>query len=111
MVLPPEPHGFFVHGILLKCPGNLLPPRLGGMHRLDLVFQLGHFHFQKWPRVVRVVMLKMPSLSCQRTLPVVHNGDGGLQPRVPRSPIHTPVNALVSALDNPWTATDGYDNS
>jgi hypothetical protein len=34
------------HGIVLKRLGNLLPPRLGGRHRLHLAFQLGHFRFQ-----------------------------------------------------------------
>jgi hypothetical protein len=46
MVLPPKPHGFFIHGLVLKRSGNLLPPRSGGLHRFQLAFHLGHFRFQ-----------------------------------------------------------------
>jgi hypothetical protein len=55
--------------------------------------------------------LKTLYLSCLLTVPIVHSGDGGLQPWAPRSPIHAPEDVLVSALDNPWTAKEEYDNS
>jgi hypothetical protein len=87
------------------------PTTVGWSARLPSDFSTWSLPLPRRPRVVRVVMLKTPYLSFLLTLPVVHSGDGGLQPWAPRSLIHAPEDALVSALDHPWTATERYDNS
>jgi hypothetical protein len=86
------------------------PTTVGMSAALPAGFSTWSLLLPRRPRGVPVVMVKTPYLSFLRILPVVQNGDGGARRRRPRSPIYTPEDALVPALDHPWTAKDGYDN-
>src|SRR5882724_78920 len=59
------------------------PTTAGWSAALPSAFSTWSLPLPRRPRVVRVVTLKTPYLSFFLTQPVVHSGDGGLQPWAP----------------------------